>query len=209
MKKLKHLIIAAYHNELKSLCRLGKKKYIIKDTVAFLSAGIGPVIAASGLTRFLCEHRPKLIISLGTAGVVNTKKLKTGQIVMVKCVSTCSGFAETYNPLSQKTIQLNTTGSIKNQIKKIKKTKEVSVYCPQEISKSNNYRLKLLKEGFEAENLEAYAFAFVAQQFKIPLISFLGLSNTVGPKGHQEWLANEKSICRQLGNLVKLITMPS
>ncbi|MBF0105506.1 MAG: hypothetical protein HQM16_09295 [Deltaproteobacteria bacterium] len=234
MNKTKFLVVAAYSNELNPLCKMGKKDVVAKKDITFLAAGIGPVAAACGLARFLTPCRPQMIISIGTAGIIN-KRLGIGDVVLVKKAGVFSGQRDVYAPQPlkaichnphkaenttradtmqklmpkrvEKTFQgFNTTSGVKNQIKNLINAESVTVFCPQEISKSEDKRRLLLKEGYDAENLEAYAFAHVAGCFKVPIISLLGLTNSVGPSGHNEWLKNEARVCAKMAMVVNRMT---
>ena len=190
--RIKFLVVAAYPKELAPLCRLGSKHFIIKKNTAFLAAGIGPVAAAFGLTHFLEDFRPERIVGIGTAGIIN-KKFKKGDVVVGKFVA-----AESGSPKKKAT--LCPTGSLSPRCPTLS---HVSIYAPQEISKTEELRTQLAKAGFDVENLEAYAFAFVAKKFKIPFVSILGLTNHVGSKGHVEWVRNEELLCKKIAQEIK------
>lgn len=201
-QKLRLLIVAAYAKELAPLCRLGSKHFVIKKNVAFLAAGIGPVAAAFGLTHFLEDYRPKLIIGIGTAGIINSK-YKIGEVVVGKKVSVESKVFKKGStfcpPCSLSLPRAQSRGLLCPELP------SVSIYAPQEVSKTEVCRAQLAKTGHDVENLEAYAFAFVAKKFKIPFISILGLTNRVGPMGHVEWVRNEGRVCKKIALAVKKI----
>ena len=98
LKTIKTLIVAAHASELKPLISLGKRHFVINGNTAYLSAGIGPVAAAFGLTHFLEDFAPNNIIAIGTAGVINKKIFKIGDVVCAKSVTTVSGLAAVYTP---------------------------------------------------------------------------------------------------------------
>lgn len=193
-RKIRLLIVAAYAKELASLCCLGSRHFVIKDDVAYLAAGIGPVAATFGLTHFLEDYRPEKIIGIGTAGVIN-KKFKIGEIVTGKCVSTDTATNKNRTTLCPSCPLRPLSPAIAS----------VNIFSPQEISKTEALRVQLARAGHDVENLEAYAFAFVAKKFRVSFVSLLGLTNYVGPKGHKEWKKNEQKVCHRLAKEIKKI----
>lgn len=191
-KPIKALIVAAYHKELAPFCRLGSKHFVIKRDVAYLAAGIGPVAAAFGLTHFLEDYRPEMIVGIGTAGVINPK-LKIGDVVVGKLIS----------PNSAQKIISTISRPLCPFCPHSPEWPQVNIFAPQEISRTEAQRMRLQKAGYDVENLEAYAFAFVAKIFRVPFVSLLGLTNHVGPKGHEEWVRNEKKMCQKLDREIK------
>lgn len=160
--------------------------------MAYLAAGIGPVAATFGLTHFLEDHKPEKIYCLGTAGIINQDKYRIGDIVCASQVSSNSYSEHAYSVEKMKDISIPVSPGFT----------ESRVYCPQEISKTEKKRLSLEKHH-DIENLEAYAYAFVAQKFKIPVSIVLGLTNIVGPEAHAQWKANEGYICEKLKLMIQ------
>jgi len=91
--------------------------------------------------------------------------------------------------------------------KKLGNINKVSVFCPQEITKSRKLAADLNKSGHDIENLEAYAFAYVAKKFKIPILSLFGLTNKVGPNAHRDWKKNEAMICAAMAEKIKTLDL--
>lgn len=202
-KKLKQLFVAAYSNELKPLCALGSSYLKIKGDVAHLAAGIGPVAAAFGLTHFLEDYRPEAIISLGTAGTFKPNQYQVGDVVYAKSVSLMS-YQDLVYPVDVKRSQLILPKFKRQYSKSLRHCNRVSVYCPQEITKSDELAMNL-SEHHDVESLETFAFAFVAAKFKIPIVSILGITNVVGSNGHAQWKKNEPSVVEKISEVVKMI----
>lgn len=174
---------------------LGRKYALIDGDTAFLATGVGPVAAAFGLAHFLEDCRPDAIFAVGTAGVIATDPFKIGDVVEARLVATSSGLEEAYTPKAQRAvITLQPPPSA---------TQAASVYCPQEITRDEALRARLATAGHDVEHLEAFAFAFVAKKFKIPLRIFLGLTNIVGPHAHAEWLKNAKIAVKRASQAAK------
>lgn len=202
-KKIKYLIVAAYAGELSPFCTMGKRHRLVKKESAYLAAGIGPSAAAFGLTHFLEDYQPELIITLGTAGIINTKKLKIGDIAIATKAGVDSGAKDVFTPKPCATIYWQIPKGRLSYNTSLPLRNPVSVFCPQEISCTEAKRRVLARAGYDAENLELYAFAFVAQKFKIPMVSLLGLTNTIGPKAHAEWVKNEETVVERLAEITK------
>lgn len=200
--KLKFLVTAAYKNELLHLCELSNKHVVVQDGIGFLSAGIGPVAASFGLTHCLKDYAPEMIVTLGTAGIINANKFKIGDVMLVQTVSTDSGLPDVYTPEKMADLGICLPDSLQNLENKYQLAR---VFCPQEITQTESRRKVLLNQGHDVENLESYAYCFVAKKFQIPVIGFLGLTNIVGPNAHEEWRKNEGQLCRDLGAVVKKI----
>lgn len=202
MRNIKTLIVAAYPNELKYLCKMGKKYLVCKNGTAYLAAGVGPVAASFGLTHLLEDYQPGIIISIGTAGIINLK-FRIGDAVLARSASIASGAGDVYAVGDSQTIHYTTKSVGGTTPPLLKNLPKANIYCPQEISRTETRRHALLKHGHDVENLEVCALAFVAKKFKIPIISFLGLTNTVGPLSHEEWLRNEGKVMRNVSRIVK------
>lgn len=195
---MKTLIVASYARELKPLVALGRRHFIIKGDVGYLAAGIGPVAATFGLMHFLEDFQPAQIIALGTAGIIQPNDLAVGDLVLAKSISMNGQRVDAYVPAAINDLEC----SPKKDVNQYARFSRVSVFSSSEITKTERRRLELSQAGFEVENLEAYAYAFVAKKLRIPCTIILGLTNSVGPKAHQEWRQNEKWVVEKLAGVL-------
>lgn len=202
------LILAAHASELAPLIKLGRRHHTVKGGVGYLAAGVGPVAATFGLTHFLEDFSPMQIVAVGTAGVINTKKFKIGDIVTVQSAGTESGFVECYTPNGNSPpapLLLRKRGGLHPQGKLVRSAPLAKVYSPQEITRSPKWQKQLLKSGFDIEHLESFAFAFVAQKFRVPIAIFLGLTNVIDKNAHRDWVKNQamviEKICAQISGM--------
>jgi purine-nucleoside phosphorylase len=186
-KPIQTLFLAAHASELKPLVDLGRKHLLLEGETAFLAAGVGPVAATFGLTHFLEDYRPKQIIAVGTAGVINEKNFKIGDVVVAKSAGTASGFASVYTPKLQPQKIVISVGA---------GFKAARIYSPQEITRDENWQ-GLLSKRYDVEHLESFAFALVAKKFRIPIRIFLGLTNVIGPQAHAQWLKNREVLIKK------------
>lgn len=200
--KLDHLIVGAHSSELLPFVSLGRKHHLVKDNTGFLAAGVGPVAATFGLMHFLEDHKPEQLIAVGTAGIINGKKFKVGDVVVAKSAATVSGFEECYAPNPNSSLRLpplKVRGGLARGYQFAK------VFSPQEITRSPIWQKQLLKSGFDVEHLESFAFAFVAKKFRIPITIVLGLTNVIDKNAHRDWLKNQtrmvKKVCRAVSDM--------
>lgn len=206
---LNTLIVAAHATELTPWVNLGRRYFRIRGDTAFLSAGIGPVAAAFGLTHFLKDFRPARIIGVGTAGVINVERFAIGDIVIARSVATNSRLIDLYTPKSQparitlpRAVTLRTR-SAEIPLKTTRGTLRVAhVFSPQEVSRTDARRRLLRRGGFDVEQLESFALAFVAEKFRCPITIVLGLTNVVGPKAHAGWRVNSERVMKRVAKAV-------
>lgn len=220
-KKIHTLFLAAHASELAPLTRLGRKYSLIRGDTAYLAAGVGPVAAAFGLTHFLEDYRPERIIAVGTAGVINVKKFKIGDVVVAKSVATASGLTAVYTPKLQPHRIVLAVGAGSKPARNRLRTTHISgqlsqiadgrvwnpplranIYSPQEITNDPKWLAPLTRAGHDVEHLEAFAFAFVAKKFRIPIAIVLGLTNVIGPKAHRDWVKNQGRMITRISDFL-------
>lgn len=216
-QNIKTLILAAHQSELKPFVDLGRKYLHIdeKKETAYLAAGIGPVAASFGLTHFLEDYKPERIIAIGTAGIINDEEFTIGDIIVAKSVATATGFDERYTPKLQKSrIDLNVGAQFiaptingRNKLRPYDHIKPAKIYCPQEITRDETCQ-KLLKKKYDVEHLEAFAFAYVAKKFRIPIEIYLGLTNFVKKNAHKEWAQNNEKMVQLLFKQIRYLVYP-
>lgn len=151
--------------------------------------------ATFGLTHFLEDYRPRKIIAIGTAGTFNEKRFPVGSIVQAKSVSMVSHLLGFYACVDA---PLAPWGEGQGEGKA---PTPVRVYAPQEMT-TDAKRARQLAKHHDVEHLESYAYALVADKFKIPLQIILGLTNVVGPKGHAQWQKNEAGVMQKISKLI-------
>lgn len=115
-----------------------------------LYTGMGQVKAASSLTKAIMEHRPTAVLNLGTAGSFH---LPQGQ-----CFE-CSGFTQRpVNNLGPRSSKISTSTFISS--------------LPRALCGSADFIqdkiFDKMTDDFDLMDMEAYALAYVAQQFDIP-----------------------------------------
>lgn len=197
-KKIKTLLLAAYPKELAAFVDLGQSYQRVDGNTAYLAAGIGPVAAAFGLTHFLEDYVPQEIVAIGTAGIIAKEGLALQDLVCVRQVSAMrvgqNADWATYVPeLQISKLDLPTPTAVVRDLPRVR------VMAPQEISQGAQWQTVLAKHH-DVEHLESFAYAFVAQKFKIPITILLGVTNSIGPNAQAEWKQHEAVVMQKIKN---------
>lgn len=199
-QKIKTLIVGAWAKELAPWVDLDRRYQHIDGDTAYLAAGIGPVAATFGLTHFLEDYRPEQIFAVGTAGYTPISGFREQDVVRVETV-TMRGRPECYLPdLVNQDLALPPPDS--QALSDLPGTK---AFCPQDISKGDNWGNLLGHQGIGVEHLESYAYAFVAQKFRIPISIVLGITNKIGSNAHEQWLENEAIVMQKVKNVLEKV----
>ena len=159
-----------------------------------LYTGIGQVRAAYSITKALCDHKPKAILNLGTAGSFH---LKQGDLVE------CSGFVQRNSKnglagggLRTKAIQV--ANPLTNLPKVICGTgdfiQEANLLTLSNLTQN-------LQKNFEIMDMEAYALAYVAQQMNIPFYSIKYISDNSNAQTASDWKKNSQEAAQNLLNI--------
>lgn len=156
--------------------------------------GIGLVQAAATLSQILERQSVTQILFTGTCGALS---LPVGSIVRAKSVhlgdlSTLSG--DSFIPEIMPTIAIPT-----QFLNLMESTIESDAFCPISITKSERGAALLQKKFPDGvvENLECFVVAQIAAQRQIPCEIILGVSNHIGPSGHEEWLSHHQEVSRK------------
>ncbi|MBC7544718.1 MAG: hypothetical protein H7338_18500 [Candidatus Sericytochromatia bacterium] len=180
----KVLVTAAYRGELDQLGAL-PSGWVAQP------CGIGGVAAAAGLAMLMTVHAPTRIIVLGTCGALG-RGLSIGSLIAPKLVRWCdpgvlNGTAH-MPPSVYKALQVTPWPGLPMAI--CLQTPSIT------LAADHATRLATMSEGgFPAvEHLELYSMAFVAHTFGLPISAILGVTNSVGPTGHRDWVANHREV---------------
>lgn len=165
-----------------------KKECIQQDLkqVHFLCCGVGVAEAVLAVTLFLKEH-PSIdhIVFIGTAGIYDVARSVPSAVFSAE-VEWC-----------EPTTLMNLGYSVPKQNVLLCKESEEwgraqidltieKCVCTPSITLDADLADKLKSKG-SVENLELFGVARVAEFFKIPWSSFLGISNTVSRNAHEQW----------------------
>jgi nucleoside phosphorylase len=175
------LICAAFSPEIQFLHDPAGKDYMTA------TLGVGLVSAASSIAAVLERHSISRIVFTGTCGALPSTSLTIGDVVRAKTIYL--GDIGTLNRTSFIPDIIPTTVTPARFIAMKNTLPESDVFCPLSITQSDT-GASLLQKNFPngvVENLECFAVAWNAAQRKIPFEAVLGVSNFIGPNGHDEW----------------------
>lgn len=160
--------------------------------VTLASVGMGLVDAGIGTTRMLAEHKPDLLVFLGTAGVYpeHEETFPLGDPVVVEEISLLPEILpgkHAYLPSAMPS-KVAASAPLVRAFRRATGLLGANVACPLGITRSAQAARSAGRlADCELENLEAFAVARAATAAEIPFVAILGVSNRVGPAGHREW----------------------
>jgi nucleoside phosphorylase len=194
------LIVSAWNPEIAPLRRMLRPA---PRRWAAAAVGIGPVDAAVGAARAIARFRPARVIFVGTAGAYPRGRVGVeigaaavaGELI---AVATAVLRGEAYLPAPQATrsspsrrLSAELAGSGGDT------GRSSIVACPAAITRSAALARRIAAAtGASLENLEAFAVARAAAAARVEFAAVLGVSNRVGPTGHEEWRVNHAAASR-------------
>lgn len=147
------------------------------DDVNKVIVGVGKVNAAYELTKAIHQHKPKLIVNLGSAG---SNTFKRGEVVC--CTKFLQrdmdvrglGFEKYQIPFSDIPALLNYGIKIKG--------------LPEGIcGTGDNFETAHFTPDYNVVDMEAYSFAFVAMREKIPFLCLKYISDGADGMAAEDW----------------------
>lgn len=147
------------------------------DDYNVLHTGIGKVNAAYGLTRYLQDKTPDLVINMGTAG---SRKHAGGTIVNpISFIQrdmdvTFLGFEKFQTPFSNDPVQIDYGQSVEGFAQGICGT-------------GDNFDSSDAALAFDVVDMEAYALALICQREKIPFLCLKYVSDGADDNADQGW----------------------
>lgn len=146
--------------------------------------GVGPVPAAARAAALVATLRPARVVLVGTAGAYG-EALELGRPIAASSLGWSSGVAalglgyvpRPPAPLAADPAMLAALGLPRHPV-----LTTAAITTDPELAER-------LGEGWAAEHLEAYGVARACADLGVPFAAVLGISNRVGPRAHDEWLA--------------------
>lgn len=196
------LVVSAWDPEiapLRQMLRANVRRWIAT------AVGVGPVDAAIGAARAIARWQPARIIFVGTAGAYPGRKTTDARIGTVavagelRAVSTAALRGEAYvaAPQTSRTrASARLTAQLLPRLPALPK-RPSTIACPMAITRSAALARRIARDtGATLENLEAFAVARAAAAAGVDFAAVLGVSNRVGPSGHDEWRVNHAAASR-------------
>ena len=146
--------------------------------------GVGPVAAALGASRWLERLQPQALLLAGTAGVYPGAGLALGSVAQVAGAMQLDAACElglARYPLfgqGERVLALPWPGGL--PLAQVGCLWGLTLDADLALSLSQGHQIQL-------ENMEAFALGKAAQAFGLPWSAVLGVSNEVGPGGHEQW----------------------
>jgi purine-nucleoside phosphorylase len=180
------LVLAAFPPELAELADAPPRGWRVA------TAGVGAVEAAATTARLVLEHAPARVLFLGTCGAYDAR-LAVGDLLLVsEAIATSLDELEgrAFRPALER-VRYAATWTPAVALP----THEVAV--PPAITKTTDgaHRLAGLAA---AEHLELTGVFAACHQARVPVAAALAVANRVGPRAHEEWLANHARVSRAL-----------
>jgi adenosylhomocysteine nucleosidase len=147
--------------------------------ITYIRTGIGKTKSASILTKYICHHKPDLVLNIGTAGTI---KHSVGDIFVANRFID-RDFEATKLPEAEFEIDgielLNNHLGLKNWVSKQEKTGICST--------GDTFITEIA--GFRADfvDMEAYAQAYVCKEFGVPFLSVKYVTDIIGKNSVAEW----------------------
>jgi nucleoside phosphorylase len=157
-----------------------------------VSLGVGALAAAARLAARLTQHQYARVIFTGTCGVIDTTSIPIGSVVTARRTLWADPgvlLGNHYIP-DRVSTEVTLQGHFPNVL-------FMDVVSCMGITQTDQGRLQLQQRfGNVAENMEAFAVAWVCADHHIPCDIVLGVSNRIGPTAHDEWKAHHLAASR-------------
>lgn len=158
--------------------------------------GIGKVNAAYHLSKAIQEHKPKLIVNLGSAGSSFYKK---GEIVC------CSKFIQRdmdVRGLGYKQYETPLSG-----LPPVLEYGLIMPGIPEAVcGTGDSFEMSQADTVYTVVDMEAYALAFVAMKEEIPFLSLKYISDGADDSAAEDWLVQVHKAAAAFGKLLNLNT---
>ena len=160
-----------------------------------LRTGVGPVNAAIALTRFLAEHKPAQILSMGVGGAYPGSGLEVGDVV--SAASECYGDLGADSPdgfLDMEAIGFPVVGEYFNLLPvDIAPTANVVPFVTRSTctgTRGDAARIVERTRG-AVESMEGAAIVHTALVHRLPAGEVRGISNPIGDRDRSVWRLHE------------------
>ena len=173
------------------------------DRVEFHLLGIGPLSAAARLSKLLAQHAAiegasvREVIFVGTAGSYSEQKAPLKSVVCSDSVWFSEGGAisgQSYFPAQVVQNAIHFRGALPPEVLSDGPAlPSVCSVCVPSVTSSETLAEAFLQLG-DVENLELAGVAEACLTYGVPWWSVLGVSNLVGPRGHEEWKLNQQEV---------------
>lgn len=145
--------------------------------------GVGMIAAATSTARLLATDRPEGIVLIGTAGAFPGGPAIGAVVVATSvglgCAASTLGLG--YIPRAPGPIETDANLCLALNLPSVRVLTNLAITTDAGLADR-------FAAEWEVEHMEAYAVAYACADAGIPFAAVLGITNTVGPNAHAEWL---------------------
>lgn len=173
--------------------------------------GVGLVDSALGAARAIARFRagrPPAVVLLGSCGAYEGSGLAIGSLVAARtCTLACPGAAEgragwpgpVHRHVHSDDAWTDATG-----------LRAVTVATTLSVTTDDALARALARDAVaQVENLEAFAVARACAEANVPFTAILGVTNTVGARGRQEWRAHAAEVAARVCAAARALRSPT
>ena len=181
------LVVAAWEPELERFRALAGNP--LPRGLVVEPVGIGPVDTAARVTRCILQHRPELVVLLGTCGSAPGAGAGRGDVIAGTSVRLADpGVAEGRAAMPYAESAIGLDGAMQAALVAAG-ARPASIANTLGIT-TDDALAELLAPFGAVEHLEAYGVARACQLADVRCAVVLGVANVVGARGREEWRAN-------------------
>jgi nucleoside phosphorylase len=192
---MKLIVAAAWAPELERF------RELVPAEVVASGVGIGVVDAAIGTTRLVRNERPSHLIFIGTSGALPRSNLKFGDVVVASGIRLVDGaVAEGRGAMPFRSDDVRLDSALLSTFEAAG-ARPVAVVTTPSVTTDDALGEKLAAFG-DVEHLEAWAVARACEAESVACAVVLGIANSVGSIGREQWKANHVAASARVGELV-------
>lgn len=165
--------------------------------------GVGPVVAAARAAAILVQRKPDFVVMVGTAGSYAGGP-PVGIAVAASRVALSYGVAAMglgYVPRPPAPVACD-----EGLLRRLDVPRH-AVLTTGAITTDVDLASRIA-DDYTVEHLEAFGVAVACQQQGVPFVAVLGISNTVGPDAHTQWLTWRDAAQRAAREAIKPLLDP-
>lgn len=160
-----------------------------RSSILFLTTGVGMVAASTLLSWLMCKYTPRVIMSVGSAGGLDSK-LAIGDIVIgtnyLHGTADATAFGYVRGQIPGQPANFPIHESLNAPLRNIQRSSDLPIHLGAVVSsdsfvtKDNVADLREAFPGVLSADMESQALAQVAHTFDIPFVSVRSISDIVG-----------------------------
>lgn len=168
------------------------------------SIGVGLVESAIGLTQVCEEEKPEYIVFIGSAGSYDENLELLGLYRSASATQIESSVLQgrSYTPLTQ-SINLENQNVSRETLRKINSLPSAKSNSSNYITSDEDIARWMLGRGILLENMELFSVLRVAQEYSIPAVGILCVSNYCNALAREDFIKNHALAKERLEGFIK------